>query len=151
MYSPDEAALMDNTRGIWPKSLFAENGQHRSKTRDKKPSFAWHFRKGYCIEIYRQRVFPTPYECVEHFVAGPSVPCTVQYRTNVGRGKKTRKTSRPRQSGHVPWYMQYSSYHRNVHLHNLTSCPSASKATSSLNTPQDPSLKRNTLLKCCAQ
>lgn len=53
--------------------------------------------------------------------------------------------SRPRQSGHTPRYMQYSSYHRNFHLHNSTSCPSASKATSSLNAPQDPSLKRKTL------
>ena len=116
----------------------------------QKPSFARHFRKGYYLEIHRQQAFPTPYECFEHFVAGPSVPCTVQYGTNVGWEKKktnTRKTSRPRQSGHAPWYVQYSSYHRNLHLHNSASCPSASKATSSLNTPQDPSQKRNTLLE----
>lgn len=45
MFSPDKAALTDNTREIWPKTLFAESSQHRRKT--------WLARQeGYCLDIH---------------------------------------------------------------------------------------------------
>lgn len=77
----------------------------------QKPSFAWHFRKLFCLEIHMGLGRHTVYAHVEPFVAGPSVTCTVhvhvQNRCSSG-GNPRKMTSRPRQSGHTSWYTQYS-------------------------------------------
>lgn len=53
----------------------------------QKPSFAWHFRKPFCLEIHMGLGRHAVYACVEPFVTGPSVTCTVQYRIDVAVGE----------------------------------------------------------------
>lgn len=143
MFAPDEAAVMDNTRWICPKTSLQKMVSTGAK----------HGTKAILCLALQERVLSwdtltagLPYPIGMCWALCSWFQCSLYCAVwNKWGRRRNQAMSRPRQSGHTPRYMQYSSYHRNFHLHNSTSCPSASKATSSLNAPQDPSLKRKTL------